>query len=261
MFNSIMLHLLRKVIGMRKQFLFGAIGTLVFISTLWIGCSKSTEPSATSGTASMVSTYSTGQLPPLKGGGFLAVDSVKISRARFVLRDIKLKSTTDSLNFKSGPTMLELNLSGTAQTLTAREIPFASYRRIEFDVHRVESTEVALLPLAERAVFNDFLAGERYSVIIEGTVYNTGAAPQTFIFRSKIDAQQKFDLVPELVVSEVSPTVNTTMLISSVNWFKSQIGVLLDPSNINNESQIGENLKASIRVFKDNNKDGSKDNS
>ena len=83
---------------------------------------------------------------------------------------------------------------------------------------------------------------------------------QPFVFRSKIDARQKIDMVPELGVSETSPVANVTLLLSSANWFRNPGGVLLDPSNTENESPISENLKNSIRVFKDNNKDGSKDN-
>ena len=125
-------------------------------------------------------------------------------------------------------------------------------------MHRIDSAEVATLPLADQAQFQDFLAGSRYSIIIDGTVYKTGLAPQTFTFRSQDDAKQRIDLVPALVVAEGSTNVNATMLVSSADWFKSG-SVLLDPTDPNNASVISNNLKASIRVFKDNNKDGSKD--
>lgn len=249
---------------MKKQFLFGVPAFVLTVSVAWMGCSKSTEPSTT-GTLSLTSMYTKSVVAPKFGlskvGGIMAVDSLVISKARFVLRDIKFKSSVDSMNFKSDPLVLELNLAGSMQNVGVKDVPFATYNRIEFDVHRVESTEVALLPQAERALFADFLAGQRYSIIIDGTVYKTGLAAQAFTYRSKIDAKQKIDLVPALVVSESSIEANTTMLISSANWFRNQTGALVDPTDPNSEGVIDENLKNAIKVFKDNNRDGSKDNS
>ncbi len=249
---------------MKKQSLFAVLIFVIALSVAWMGCSKSTDPS-TSGTLSLASVYTKSAVTPKfglsKALGGMAVDSVVISRARFVLRDIKFKTTADSLNFKSEPVILELNLSGAMQNVSVKDVPFGSYSRIEFDVHRVESTEVALLPLAERAAFADFLAGQRYSIIINGTVYKTGVAPQAFTYRSKVDAKQKIDLTPALVVSESSIAANSTMLISSANWFTNSTGILVDPIDPNSEGVIDENLKNTIKVFKDNNKDGSKDNS
>ena len=249
---------------MKKQSLFGVFIFGITLSLTWMGCSKSTDPS-TSGTLSLTSVYTKSVVAPKSGlsksSGMMAVDSVVISRARFVLRDIKFKSTSDSLTFKSEPLIVELNLSGSMQNVSVKDVPFGTYSRIEFDVHRVESTEVALLPLAERAAFADFLASQRYSIVINGTVYKTGVAPQAFTYRSKVDAKQKIDLSPALVVSASSIAANSTMLISSANWFTNSIGALVDPVDPNSEGVIDENLKNTIKVFKDNNKDGSKDNS
>ncbi len=227
------------------------------------GCDKSTEPSK-QGSLSFSSRYSS-SVPPqaiisaiYKSGAVAAVDSIRISRSRFVLRDIKFKSATDSMNFQTAPMVLDLNLSSAVQTIRVTEVPFKTYERIEFEVHRVESTDVNVLPPAERAVFSDFLAGDRYSIIIEGTVYRTPESDISFVFRSRISAKQKVDLIPLLVINESNPVVNTTLLISSGNWFSGG-GGLLDPTDSRNENSISDNLKNSIRVFKDNNKDGSKD--
>ncbi len=154
--------------------------------------------------------------------------------------------------------ILDVNLASAMQTINVSDVPLADYVRIEFDVHRTESTEVMLLSPAEQAAFADFLAGERYSIIIEGTVYRTPQSDTTFVFRSKIDAQQKYEFVPPLSIQEATPMANVTMLLSSGSWFAGPAG-LLDPTDIANQSLIDENLKTSIRIFKDNNKDGSKD--
>ncbi len=62
-----------------------------------------------------------------------------------------------------------------------------------------------------------------------------------------------------LLFASTAPAVNATMLISSGGWFKSSSSVLLDPTDPQNENRISDNLRASIKVFKDNNEDGSKD--
>lgn len=235
-----------------------ALTVLVFV---WMGCDKSTDPTTTTATLSLVSAYTAQQFPAgvAKYSGTLAVDSVKVTRARFVIKNIKFKGAVDSVNFKSDPVLVELNLTGALQSVSAREVPFGTYGRIEFDVHRIDSADITPLPAADRVLFADFLVGQHYSIIIEGTVYKTGLAAQSFTYRSKIDAQQKIDLNPQMVVNETSPSGNATMLISSFNWFKNQTGVIVDPTDPNSEGVIDENLKNSIRVFKDNNKRGIKD--
>lgn len=240
--------------------------SIFFICALFpVGCSNSTDVSSTDGQLSMTAKYTAASVSAAKMSSSVAatagqaVDSIQVSKARFVLRDIKFKTQSDSSNFKSTPFVLELNLAGQMQEISSLTVPFNTYRRIEFDVHRIEQSEANKLPAAEQVQFQDFLAGERYSIIINGTAYLSSQPPKAFIFRSKIDAKQKIDLLPELVVNGADPSANVTMLVSSAGWFKSPSGALLDPTDVENESMISENLKSSIRVFKDNNKDGSKD--
>jgi hypothetical protein len=231
------------------------------------GCKDSTTEPNTSGQISMTAKYSPSDSPLGKFGtmvstdlaaGSAAIDSLRITRARFVLRDIKYKTQSDSSNFRAAPFVLELNLSSTTQDVSVAEVPFGAYRRIEFDVHRINTNDVSSLPASEQAQFQEFLAGDRYSIIVSGTTY-TGGQPSAFTFKSRVNVKQKIDLAPELVLNESTPAVNATMLISSNGWFKASSGALLDPADPQNENTISDNLRASIKVFKDNNKDGSKD--
>lgn len=228
------------------------------------GCSDSTTEPNSSGQINMTSQYSSSdspspmQFPKIYGSGISAVDSLIITRARFVIRDIKFKTQSDSSNFRATPFVLELDLSKVSQQMSVANVPFGTYRKIEFDVHRINSTEVNTLPTADQVPFQDFLVGDTFSIIITGTLYNAGQSA-SFTFRSRLNVKQKIDLSPEIVISEPSPAVNATMLISSGGWFKSSTGALLDPTDALNENTITDNLRASIKVFKDNNKDGSKD--
>ena len=213
---------------------------------LLMSCKEdSAAPVITKGSLSLKSEYTTVVLA--KTSGTAAVDSIKITRARFCLRDVKFKNAVeDSMNFKAAPFILDVNLTGTAQTVGVAEVPFGTYKRIEFDVHRLERPDIA--GLTDTLQFVDFLKDERYSVIISGTMYIAGK-DSAFTYRSKIDAQQKIDILPNLVVSEQANSVSTTLQISSANWFKFN-NVLLDPTDKNNEGKIDEAIKVSIKLKK-----------
>ncbi len=234
----------------------GALVTL--LAALANGCNDSSTEPVTTGQISLSSKYSTAAV--LKTSIFpSAVDSIKITRARFVMKKIELETASDSAEFKTSPLVIELNLTGSVQTVGVANVPFGTYRELEFKVHRIDSSNISGLSSVEKASFADFLAGERYSIIIEGIVYTDGGTGQAFVFRSKVDAEQEYDLNPPLVVSEANPTANVTMVVSSFGWFRGSGGTLLDPTDSRNESQIGENLKESINVYKDDDRNGEKD--
>ena len=223
------------------------LNVFVLVSgVLLMSCKEdSAAPAITKGSLSLKSEYTTVVLA--KTSGTAAVDSIKILRARFCLRDVKFKNVVeDSMNFKASPFVLDVNLTGTAQTVGVADVPFGTYKRIEFDVHRLERPDIA--GLTDTLQFVDFLKDERYSVIISGRMY-IGGKDSAFTYRSKIDAQQKIDILPNLVVSEQANTVSTTLQISSANWFKFN-NVLLDPTDKNNEGKIDEAIKVSIKLKK-----------
>lgn len=191
--------------------------------------------------------------------GLLQVDSIVISRVRFVLEEVELESEVDTVEFDAGPVVLDLDLSNTPQEFAVTNAPFGTYNSVEFDIHRVDSSDLVGMSSVQTAPFADFLAGERYSIIIEGSVYSDGGGAVAFVFRSKIDAQQEYDLSPPIVVSDTTPVVNVTLEVNSAGWFEGPDGALLDPSDPNNQSMIDENLKMSIRVFEDSDRDGHDD--
>ena len=239
---------------------FTIIALLGVVST---GC-KDSPTELTSGQMSMSSQYTTNPTSAASLGSTgvtlsAAVDSITISRARFVLSRMKFKTGADSTNFKTEPLIIELNLIGSVQDVSVAEVPFGTYREIEFKVHRVDSSDFVGSSPAKLAQFADFLAGDRYSIIIDGTIYRNGETGQAFVFRSRIDEEQKYDFIPELVISEGSPAVNVTMLVSSFGWFRDSGGALLDPTDGTTENLIDDNLKSSIKFYKDNNRDGQRD--
>ncbi|MCZ6775283.1 MAG: hypothetical protein O7D34_02360, partial [Ignavibacteria bacterium] len=258
----------KKLGGVMKQQALNKLGAgfvvIALLGVVSIGCKDDSPTEPTSGQMSLSSRYSTNPISTMSLGSIgvtspAAVDSITISRARFVLSRIKFKTSTDSTNFKTEPLIIELNLNGSVQDVSVAGVPFGAYREIEFKVHRVDSSDLVGFSSDKLALFADFLAGERYSIIIEGTVYRTGETGQAFAFQSRIDEKQKYDFIQELVVSEGSPALNVTVSVSSFGWFSDEGGALLDPTDSANENLIDDNVKSSIEVYKDNNRDGEKD--
>lgn len=242
-----------------RAFVFCLVVVIGFVLT---ACNSSTSP--TTGQISMTSKYSTATLSaqPAKAVGAqsaLAVDSIHITGARLVLSRIKFEKGSDSAEFKAAPFVFEPNLGGVLQDVSVGGVPFGTYGKVKFKIHHIDSSDVRGLPPSELAQFADFLAGQRYSIIIDGVVYQPGMSPQTFTFKSQVDAEQEYILLPPLAVSESKPSVNVTLTVSSFGWFKDTGGVLLDPTDPSNVSRIDESLKASIKIYKDDDKDGVQD--
>ncbi len=238
------------------QMLLGVF-TTVLIAVAY-GCKDSSTQPVSSGQISLSTRYSASSLVKVSATSS-AVDSIRITRARFVLKKIEFETSSDSTEFKTSPLVIELDLTGSVQIIGVANVPFGTYEEIEFKVHRIDSSNISGLSAIEKASFADFLVAERYSIIIEGIVYKNGGAGQAFVFRSKVDAEQEYDLNPHLVVSEANPAANVTMVVNSFGWFRGSGGILLDPTDSGNESLIGENLKASIKVYKDDDRNGERD--
>lgn len=226
----------------------------VFILLLFtfIACSDSASPETT-GTINLSSKYSTAVLSKSSAAG------VTITKATYILREIKFKTAKDSTEgiYKTTPLVLELNTSGNVQNVGGLKVPFGTYNRLEFDIHRAEANDTTAMSSEERAKIRPFFAGDKYSVIIEG-IYNDGTTQKNFVYKSKINMKQKIDLPQPLVVTENENTINATMLISSYDWFKDN-NTILDPTDSKNSSKIDNNIKSSIKAVRDKNKDGAAD--
>ena len=249
---------------------------LIFAVSLFVyGCSNSTDPgdTGTLGKVSMTVVYTPLAVSGLqKSGSVNAVDSIKITRVRVVLRNIKLKAEDynevemeheeNGINStkKLAPFVLDLNLSGAMQQISISNIPFGTYNRFEFQIHKVSQSEIDTLSASQKATFADFLSGDRFSIIIDGNLYKNGQSTATaFTYKSRINVEFEKTLSPNLVISQTQTTFNLTLQISSAGWFLDQNKSLLDPTNPNNFSVIENNLKSFLKAFKDNNKDGKED--
>jgi hypothetical protein len=223
---------------------------IFLVMYLLSGCSNVSSNPVTYGQITLFSKYvSTSQI--LKAGSDFnkksntAVDSIKISKARLILRDIKFKTDIDSASFRSEPIVLELDLTGNYQNITTVNVPYANYRRIEFDIHRAVASDLTGLSAESQAKFTDFLADDKYSILIDGTLYKQGKG-QAFTYKSRLNVKQKIDISSGLNLSYDNPYYQAVLIISSFEWFKSSPSNYLDPMDSSNENLIDSNLRDSF---------------
>jgi hypothetical protein len=176
-------------------------------------------------------------------------DSISLDTVKILLRRIRFRpmNSDDSVDVVTPPNVVRLAVDGSLNTMHIFSIANGTYDRIRFGIHKPEDGEVLTDP--------EFVAGtERFSVIIKGRLRDT-----SFVFKSRINADQEVTIDPPLVVDESLNDVNATILVDPAVWFRSGGGVI-DPLDPANADLINENIKHSfVRAIRDDNRDGRDD--
>jgi hypothetical protein len=128
-----------------------------------------------------------------------------------------------------------------------------TYDEIEFELHKVSNDD------PEDADFRD-----AYPDMVGKTIRIQGSYNgQPFTYENDIDDEQEYDLVPPVVVDEMTMQVNVTIRIDIDAWFRDGSGSLVNPQSANkggaNESLVNENIKHSFEAFEDDDHDGEDD--
>lgn len=220
------------------------------------GCDNSTDSNDT-GSVSMSTLYTDDQGLPKKAGSL--VDSIHISDVKILFRDVKFKSTSSStVNYKTEPFIINFDVLGNIKTMDAVEIPYGTYNRVEYKIHKIEASDTTTMDPQRRAQFREFFSeNESYSIVITGSIYSQGLST-VFYYKSMINLPVKIDLENPLIIDDSNPTANITLRISSYGWFLDGL-LLLDPRVEQNSVKIDQNIRGSIKLYRDNNKDGIKD--
>lgn len=177
----------------------------------------------------------------------VTADTLTLETVKILLRDVKIKqqSGDDSLDIELGPFVVSLNLEGMTTDFAVGDIPPGSYDRVRFRVHKLGGSETPPDP-----EFRDSSDGSRYSVIVKG---NINSIP--FIYKSRESADQDLPLVTPLEIGK-NESANLTITVDPYSWFYN-MGILLDPTDPANESDIDNNIENSFeKCFEDNNHDG-----
>jgi hypothetical protein len=182
-------------------------------------------------------------------GGNSGSSSTSASNGNVALSHDDDGNDQDCDELRIGPYLLDLPLGAGAARAFSIELPAGSYREVKFKVHKATSeTDAAFV-----AAHPEF---EQRSVHVVGT-YN-GVA---FDFTSDATASQENEFNPPLVVDGATAT-DLTLFVDLSSWFLVN-GVLVDPAQANGDqpfaSQVKNNIKASIRAFEDDDRDGEDD--
>jgi len=188
-----------------------------------------------------------------------------ITRAAIVLREIELERVSDDAcdpvaadhhgceKFEIGPVLVDLPLDGNVEQVLTVEPDTGTYDEIEFELHKVSGGDPE--DAAFRAAYPDMVGT---SIRIQGS-YNG----QPFSYETDINDEQEYDLVPPIVIDEMTTSLNVTLLIDLNSWFRDLAGNLIDPRSANeggpNESVVNENIKQSFEAFEDDDHDGEDD--
>ena len=193
----------------------------------------------------------------------IGANTLVITKAQVVVRRVKLKptetaaatctdddtSTDDCPEIQTGPVLVDLPLTPNTVTTVNATVPAGTYSKVDFRIHK--ATDDAA-DAAFRAANPNF---DGVSIRLEGT-YN-GAA---FVFTSDLTEKQELTFTTPLVVDAAgTATPNLTIQIDVNSWFKSG-GALIDPRTANkggaNENVVKQNIRASLRAFRDDDKNG-----
>lgn len=210
--------------------------SLILISISFFGC-DSTEPNQTSLSLSFLSEA---------GLQKTSADDFQITEVKLLVRNLKMKNLEDSMQIKTGPLVVNLNLEGVTTEFAASEIPPGSYNRVRFEIHKIEDSETP--PDLEFKEGSE--SSKRYSTIVKGTI-----SGEAFIYRSRKSAVQDVKLEEDLVIEE-GADANLTIKVDPFSWFYNG-DQFLNPNDNSNDDKIDNNLKNSFkRAYCDKDKNG-----
>ena len=223
---------------------------LTLVVAFLASCSNNTAPVATDGSVKFsirsVAPDATTALNKSQVAG-----SVSITSARIAIHEIEFENEVeDSLDFElEEPFVRDLAADTSLHTVAMLQVPFGMYKELSVKVKRLEKSD--------GAVFDQNPELQNLSIRVEGFLDNDTS--KTFVFTSDLDAKQKQKFNPPLIIDSTRTTTNVVLAIDLSHWFVDSAGNPLDPTLPENKSLIENNIKASFKVFKDDDDDGRED--
>jgi len=175
------------------------------------------------------------------------VDSLRIERVRVLMSRILLQPvSSDSASARSlrlAPTLAVFMSS--PQLLLLEAPPPGSYRWLKFELHRL--TESERRDYSGNPTLADFVADDRPSIIIEGTLYRRDSAV-AFAYRSTVTANVALALEPPLQLSR--DTLQRVLLRFDPAPAFVQNGRILDPRASEQRAVIENALREAFKAVK-----------
>jgi hypothetical protein len=228
----------------------------LLIAYFAIACSNSSSPASnTNANLTIVSELSGSMVSKAeqsaKGSKTQAneVDSIKITRIRILITELKLFKNMEDLEegrmMKTGPFLFEVDLEGKLTTIVSGSVPPAVYNKFKLEFHRFSASETS--QYSNDLIFKDFATSDRFSVIIDGITYKDNI-PSIFTFKAQTTANLMINCESNLDLTEGS---NTTIALQvNPNWFFKSGNSILDPSNSKNYNNIENAIKSCLRAVK-----------
>lgn len=156
------------------------------------------------------------------------------------------------VEFQEDPRVFELPLGRGTVFQSAKPAPATDYNLFQLVLHTPDPDKDGALLRA-----NPDLTGS--SVRVEG-VMSRGGARKDFTYTSPFSEQEEIALEPAVVVGP-RDTLRITLRVDVGSWFTSGDHLLLlDPASAGpggpNEHTVKDNIRTSLRVFRDSNRDG-----
>jgi hypothetical protein len=180
------------------------------------------------------------------------VASVHIISAEMVVAEVEFENTAEaeSLSFETDiPYILHLDLVNQIQPLDTALIPATgSFEKFQYKIAKLEKKY--------GEIYSQNPELQEQSILIKG--YLNGNAADTFTFSSSVTEEQEREFNPPLSLDQ-GTSANMLLTVSVTGWFADGAGGLVDPRVENSHSTIEGNIKASLRVFEDEDNDGLED--
>ncbi|HET8725571.1 MAG TPA: hypothetical protein VFM53_15335 [Anaeromyxobacteraceae bacterium] len=163
---------------------------------------------------------------------------------------------------ETGPYVLAIAVSDTTLQvgIPATVVPAGSYSGVEFQIHRVKSTDKLNIQTTAGGTKLDGL-----SMVLEGTctgpaVGNQPAAPAPVAFAVTTSMEAEVEYETPFTIPE-GDTTNVTLSFDASRWLAQPNGTTLDPctGDPSVNARIMANVKASLRAFGDHDRDGKDD--
>jgi hypothetical protein len=213
-------------------------------------------------------------------------NTLVFDRVQLVLRDIRFKRVNDDVcegdtgsggsndlvvmshegngddgqedaceSVNAGPFLLDLPLGPGVDKMFSVAIDTGTFDEVRIKLHKPEDNSGDPADQAFLATHPEFT---NISIQATGTFNGT-----PFTFTSDLDAEQRMELVPPVVVTESSTSVDVTLKVDLTTWFADGTGGLVDPATAGqggaNENLVRDNIEASFHAFRDENHDGEDD--
>lgn len=186
-------------------------------------------------------------------GGAAAGTGTADDHTRDMGDDNGIDGNDDCEEVEVGPVLVDVPVTTSgAQHSVSVTIDAGTFEKVEFEIHPPGDGSTGDLAFLTA---NPGFAG--ISIRVQGTWNGT-----SFTFISDLNAKQEVQLSPPLVVAQSGPT-DLTIFFDVSTWFATSAGTLVDPASAAkgqpNEGLVQDNIKRSLRAFRDNDEDGAED--